>query len=280
MEEITMKILKSIGKLVSLTVFILVVYSFAYMSAIRNAYAEDIKLPPPPQLVTDAWMLIIGYEADPAAIKAILPPGLEPNPSNLVIMNMYTMPNPSQTSGFGAYTLTYLAVQLKDQDSYIMGSSTGEPGRYFAFYFNSSELVREFTKPIGIPAEPGLTTQTNENGKLKSVLEVGGKPFIIATADVGKEFQSTVGGHLNYFGLNKTEMNGKEVTQIMKYPIPFVSKLVKTENGKVEFTDNIPKDHPLNSLKPKKVVWAAYMQGSFVYPKAQVFKEWESAPKK
>jgi hypothetical protein len=75
-------------------------------------------------------------------------------------------------------------------------------------------------------------------------------------------------------------MNGKEVTQIMKYPIPFVSKLVKTENGKVEFTDNIPKDHPLNSLKPKKVVWAAYMQGSFVYPKAQVFKEWESAPKK
>ncbi len=272
-----MKILKSRG----MTIFMMVViYSSAYMGTIRTVSSEDIKVPPAPQLVTDTWMLIVGYEADPASIKAILPPGLEPNPSNMVVMNMYTVPNPSQTSGFGAYTLTYLAVQLKDQDSYIMGSSAGEPGRYFSFYFNSSELMREFEKSVGIPAEPGMTKQTKEKGKLKSVLEVAGKPFIITTADVGEEFQPAAGGHLNYFGLKKTQMNGKEVTRIMKYPIPFVVRTVKTENGNVQFTDNIPKDHPLNRLKPKKVVWASYMKGSFVYPQAEVLKEWESTATK
>ncbi len=275
-----MKILKSIGKAFSLTVFIFAVCSFAYMGVVRTASAEDIKLPPAPQLVTDAWMLYVGFEADPAAIKAILPPGLEPNPSNMVIMNMYTVPDPSQTSGFGAYTLTYITVQLKDQDSYIMGSATGEPGRYFTFYFNSSELMREFTKRVGIPAETGITTHTIENGKLKSMLHVGGKPFIIATADVGGELQPAVGGQLNYFGLRESEMNGKKMTQIMKYPIPFVARTVKTENGKLQFTNNIPKDHPLNRLKPKKVVWASYMKGSFVYPQAEILKEWESTAKK
>jgi acetoacetate decarboxylase len=238
--------------------------------------AEEMKELPAPQLVTDAWMLLVGFEADPEALKAILPPGLEPNPSNMVVMNMYTVPDPSQTSGFGAYTLTYLTVQLKDQDSYIMGSTTGEPGRYFAFYFNSSELMRNFAKKVGIPAEEGMTKQTKENGKLTSVLEVGGKPFIVATADVGDEFQPAVGGHLNYFGLNKTQMDGKEIMQIMKYPIPFVVRTVKTENAKVEFTKNIPKKHPLNRLKPKKIVWASYMKGSFVYPQAVVLKEWET----
>ncbi|MBI2485822.1 MAG: acetoacetate decarboxylase family protein [Deltaproteobacteria bacterium] len=255
----------------------LIIISLLSFVGPRASSAEDL---PAPQLVTDAWMLIIGFEADPEALKAILPPGLEPNPSNLVVMNMYTVPEASQTSGFGAYTLTYLTVQLKDQDSYIMGSSTGEPGRYFAFYFNSSELMKDFTKKVGIPAEEGMTKQTKENGKLTSVLEVGGKPFIVATADVGDELQAPAGGHLNYFGLKKTEMNGKEMTQIMKYPIPFLVRTVKTENATVDFTDNVPKDHPLNRIKPKKVAWASYMKGSFVYPQSVVLKEWESTGKK
>ncbi len=273
-----MKVLKFSQTVIPLILFMLLT-SFAYVGSIRTATAEEKNLPSP-QLVTDAWMLFIGYEAAPEAIKAILPPGLEPNPSNMVVMNMYTVPDPSQTSGFGAYTLTYVTVEVKDHDGYTMGQTTGFPGRYFAFYFNSSELMREFTKKIGIPAQPGVTKQTVENGKLKSVLEVDGKPFIKATADVGEELQPAIGGHVNYFGLKKTQIDGKEVMQIMKYPIPLVVRPVKTENVKVDFTNNIPKDHPLNRLKPRKIVWASYMKGSFVYPQPVVLKEWETTAKK
>jgi len=232
---------------------------------------EGIKVPPPPQLVTDAWMLMMGFKTDPDAIKSFLPIGLEPNPSNMIVINMYTVPDASQTSGFGDYTLTYVTVQLKDQDSYIMGSPTGEPGRYFVFYFNSSELVRTFTREIGIPAEPGFTKVTNENGKLKAVLEVEGKIFIEATADVSDKLEQAIGGHLNYFGLKKVQKNGSEVTQIIKYPIPFVSRPVKTENPIITF--KMPTDHPLYHLNPIKIEWANYVKGSFVYPQPQVIKE-------
>jgi acetoacetate decarboxylase len=253
------------------TLFIISLLSFV---GSRVSSAEDL---PDPQLVTDAWMLYVGFEADPAAIKALLPPGLEANNNN-VVMNMYTVPDPSQTSGFGAYTLTYVTVEVKGQEGYTMGQPTGYPGRYFVFYFNSSELMRNFTKNVGIPAEEGMTKQTKENGKLTSVLEVGGKPFIVATADVSDELQPAVGGHLNYFGLRKIQKDSSEVTQIMKYPIPFVSRVVKTENPTVTF--KMPTDHPLYPLKPIKVQWASYMKGSFVYPQAEVLKEWESTAKK
>lgn len=247
---------------------------FLTFGAFRMSFAEDL---PAPQLVTDAWMLYIGFEADPEAVKALLPPGLEPNNNN-VVMNMYTVPDPSQTSGFGAYTLTYVTVELKGHEGYTMGQPAGYAGRYFVFYFNSSELMRDFTKKVGIPAEEGMTKQTKENGKLTSVLEVGGKPFIVATADVGDELQSVVGGHLNYFGLRKIQKDGSEVSQVMKYPIPFVSKVVKTENPTLAF--KMPTDHPLYRLKPIKVQWASYMRGSFVYPQPEVLKEWESTAKK
>jgi acetoacetate decarboxylase len=244
------------------------------MGTAGTASAEDIKVPPPPQLVTDAWMLYIGFEVDPAAIKAVLPKGLEPHPNNMVVMNMYTVPNPAQTSGFGAYSLTYLTVQVKDQDAYTMGSTTGEPGRYWIGYFNSSELIRKFTREVGIPAEPGNTVITNDKGKLKAVLDVNGKPFIEATADVGSELQPAIGGHLNYFGLKEIQKNGSEVIQIIKFPIPYVAQTVKTENPTVKFL--MPKNNPLYRLKPIKVKWASYTQASFVYPPAQVLKEWES----
>jgi acetoacetate decarboxylase len=228
--------------------------------------AEDGVLPPP-QLVTNAWMLIVGYEADPEAIKAVLPDGLEPNPNNRVVLNMYTVPEADQTSGFGAYTLTYITVEVAGQDSYTMGQPTGFPGRYFAYYFNSSPVMRTFTKAAGIPAEVGFTTTTVKDGKLTANLQVDGTAFIESTADVGSDFVGVLGGHLNYFGL----LEAQGMQQVVKYPIPWIGYPVKTENAAVNFT--MPEDHPLYKLKPKKVDWAVWIRGSFVYPQYQVIHE-------
>jgi hypothetical protein len=51
----------------------------------KNALAGEL---PPPQLVTGAWMFMAAYKADPEALKALLPEGLETT-GNIVI-NMYT----------------------------------------------------------------------------------------------------------------------------------------------------------------------------------------------
>jgi hypothetical protein len=178
----------------------------------KTLATENVKVPPAPQVVTDAWMLYIGFEADPAAIKSFLPLGLESHPNNMVVMNMYTVHDAFQTSGFGAYTLTYLTVQVKDHDAYTMGSSSTEPSRYWA-------------------------------------------------------------GHLNYFGLRKIQKNGSEVTQIMKFPIPYISRAVKTEASTVTF--NMPENHRPRRLNPTKVKWAAYVRDSFVYSQAEVLNGYQ-----
>ena len=77
---------------------------------------------PGPQLVTGAWMFMAAYKADPEVLKSMLPEGLKPHPNNHVVINMYTVPDKNQTSGFGAYTLTYLTVELEGNDSYVMDS--------------------------------------------------------------------------------------------------------------------------------------------------------------
>jgi acetoacetate decarboxylase len=242
---------------------LLVLLAAVFVPGGRTAGAMDAADLPAPQMVTGAWMFMAAYKADPEALKALLPEGLETT-GNIVI-NMYTVPEATQTSGFGAYTLTYLTVELKGQDSYIMNSDTTIPGRYFVFYFNSSPFMRDYTKRIGIPAEEGMTTTTVEDGKLTATLTVGGQKFIESTAEVGSELGNFGGGHLNYFGLLETEKDGKTEKQVVKYPIPWNGGTVDIKNPKITFS--APEDHPLNKIKPEgDPVWAIWTKGSFVYP--------------
>ena len=221
---------------------------------------------PGPQLVTDAWMFIAAYKADPETLKSMLPIGLKPHPNNHIVINMYTVPDKNQTSGFGAYTLTYLTIEIDGDDSYVMDSDITYPGRYFVQYYNSSERMRKFTKAAGIPAQEGMTTTEVKDGKLHTRLEVGGKTLIEATADVGSELGGFGGGHLNYFGfLNDTG-------QVVKYPIPWNGGSVSTANPKVMI--NAPEGHTLSKLKPlADPTWAVWMKGSFVYPQYQIVSD-------
>lgn len=261
--------MKSFTKRMFITLFVLSL-AFTFSNQNNAVMADDL---PAPQLVTDAWMFIASYKADPKVLKAMLPEGLEPNPEGTVVINMYTVPNGNETSGFGPYTLTYLTVELAGQDSYVMNSDITYPGRYFVYYFNSSPEMREFTKKIGIPAQEGMTTTTVEDGKLTATLTVDGKPFIVSTADVGSELGNFSGGHLNYFGLIETEKDGKTVNQVVKYPIPWNGGIVDTQNAKI--TIKAPENHPLNKVKPiADPSWVIWTKGSFVYPQYQVVNEY------
>lgn len=239
----------------------------------NKAQADEL---PGPQLVTDAWMFIAAYKADPETLKAMLPEGLEPNPEGQVVINMYTVPEATQTSGFGPYTLTYLTVELAGQDSYVMGSDITYPGRYFVQYFNSSPVMREFTEKIGIPVDENtnvMTTTEVKDGKLTATLRVDGKPMIVSTADVGSELGNFGGGHLNYFGLIQTDEDGKTTNKVVKYPIPWNGGVVETTNAKVEI--KALEGHTLSKLKPiADPTWAIWMKGSFVYPQYQVINEY------
>jgi len=258
-----------------LDVFIILTVVITIFSFSENSFSEEPEVLPAPQLVTNAWMFMAAFKADPDVLKSMLPEGLEMHPENRVVLNMYTVPDTKETSGLGDYTLTYLAIELKDQNSYVLGSTDGYPGRYFIYYFNSSPKMRDFTSKAGIPARKGHTTTVVKDGKLTATLTVDGKTMIQSTADVGDELANFGGGHLNYFGLKNIEKDGRKINQVMKYPIPWNGGSVKTENTKIFF--KAPKGHPLNKVKPiAEPVWAVWTKGSFVYPQPQVIHEFET----
>ncbi len=218
---------------------------------------------PAPQLVKDAWMFIAAYKADPKTLTELLPDGLEPHPNGHVVINMYTVPRSRQTSGFGAYTLTYLTIEIKGNDSYVVDRDNGYPGRYFVHYFNSSKKMRNFALEAGIPATEGKTkVDTSKSGKkLRATLHAGGKSLIKVEANItGKRLKNPESGHLNYFG--------KKGNRIVKYPIPYLGSIKTISDAKVKVV--APKGHPLHKLKPiGDPTWAVWMKGSFVYPQFQ-----------
>ena len=123
---------------------------------------------PAPQLVRDAWMFIAAYKADPKALKELLPPGLEPNPEGQVVINMYTVPDPNQTSGFGAYTLTYLTVELKDLGSELSPAGGGHLNYFGLISAEQSGESKNQVVKYPIPWSGGVVETTNAKIKFKA----------------------------------------------------------------------------------------------------------------
>ncbi len=234
-----------------------VTVSLALLAGSGPVRSADPAVPPEPQLVKDAWMLLIGYEADPAAIRELLPPGLEPADSNSVVMNLYTVLEDSQTSGLGPYTLTYLSIELKGHDGYVVGAADAIPGRYVAYYWNSSDLMRAYTRRAGFPDHAGgYTTLLREPGKVTARLTVNGRPFIEADAQASGSLQAAYSGQVSYLG----RKDGK----VVKFPLPYSCESIKTDNATVNF--QMPASHPASKLKPKKILWVANEKCTIVYP--------------
>ncbi|GEL20429.1 acetoacetate decarboxylase family protein [Pseudonocardia asaccharolytica] len=195
--------------------------------------------PPAPQLLKDVLMLIVGYRADPDVLAQLLPPGLEPHPSGLIQMNMYECPDPAQTSGFGAFSLTYLTVEIAGHDSQTADGTMSIPGRYWVGYWNSSPRVRTYAREqAGIPALPGECTWTLDGDRLLSRLSVDGTPAIEVTARVGTEEIGVLGGHLNYYTHREIPAPAggtNAISELLEIPIPFVAHLRNAEVEDVTF---------------------------------------------
>lgn len=207
--------------------------------------------PPAPQLIRGARMLITGYRADRQALIDVLPPGLTPHPNNTVQMNMYEI-DAQNTSGFGAFSLTYLTVEVDGRDSLAAEGTMPIPGRYFAYYWNSSPRVLSYTREsAGIPALPGRRTAELNDSTLTSVLHVDDEPAITATAQVTDNAVGTLGGHLNYYAhrwIPAPEGGRAVVDELIELPLPFVADLYEADVTGIDFT--FPEGHPAAALAP------------------------------
>ena len=218
---------------------------------------------PAPQLIKNARMIIIGYKAEPDALAAVLPPGLTPHPNNMVQMNMYEIAA-DQSSGFGAFSLTYLTVEIDGHDSMAADGTMPIPGRFFAYYWNSSPRMISYAREAaGIPAQHGVRRGEIADGKLTSTLLVDDRAVITVTASVTDNAQGTLGGHLNYYAhrqIPRPEGGTAALSEIIELPLPFVLDMYEASVDDIVF--DFPEGHAAAALAPTQpldigsVLWA------------------------
>jgi hypothetical protein len=210
-----------------------------------------------PQLVIDSRMIYSSWiPADPKAAAALLPSRL--NAAGPIYMNQYVVDSEEQTSGFGAYSLTYMGLDLAG----LTAPDGVTPARFFTNYFNSSAIMREYVAERGVPASPGKTTVEVHGHELEATTSVEGVAIIRTRARVGNKIGVVARGHLTYV----TQLNGK----IMAGNYAYIGDLVDPfELQSVEF---LTKDHPAWALRPAQPLqvvtgssWFA-PRDSFVYP--------------
>jgi hypothetical protein len=221
-----------------------------------------------PQLVVHSHMIYTSWiPADPAACAALLPPALRPAANGAVYMNQYVVDSEDQTTGFGAYSLTYLGLDLA-------GPSAPDgvtPGRFFTHYINSAQRVREYALERGVPATPGTTTIERAGEIATATTYVDGKPLIRTRVRAsGLDTPVIARGQLRYI----TRVGNRLVSGVY----PYIGKLAsKFEVQSIEFLDSgsgsgSGSSHPVHALRPAKplaVVPAACFysnDNSFVYP--------------
>jgi hypothetical protein len=212
-----------------------------------------------PQLVINSRMIYSSWiPADPQAAAALLPPGLQPAPNRAVYMNQYVVDSEEQTSGFGAYSLTYLGLDL----SGLTAPDGVTPGRFFTHYFNSSEVMREYVAERGVPASPGSTTVEVDGHRLVATTSVEGQPIIRTQARVGKKIAAVARGHLTYV----TRVDQKLIAGNYAY----IGEIA--DDFALESVEFLAPDHPVWALRPASPLeivpascWFA-PRDSFVYP--------------
>ena len=212
-----------------------------------------------PQLVINSRMIYSSWiPADPKAAAALLPKRLHPATNHAIYMNQYVVDSEEQTSGFGAYSLTYLGLDLGN----VTAPDGVTPGRFFTNYFNSSQVMRDYVAERGVPASPGRTTVEVQGRQLEATTYVDEVPVIRTRARVGKKIGAVARGHLTYV----TKLDGK----LFAGNYAYIGELVDPfELQSVEF---LAKDHPLWAIRPAQpfqpVTGSSWFapRDSFVYP--------------
>lgn len=216
----------------------------------------------PPQLITNSRTLyMVWVPADPDGVAKLIPGGLAAAEDRSCYINQYVVDGPDQTSAvgensFGAYSLTYLGVNLSGLDT-----EAGVPGRWWTHYHNSSDVMTSYARERGVPVgERGSTTLTLDDDVLVATTHLGGKPVIRTTARVRIDAPQRVAGQLRYI----TQRDD----QFLSGRYPYVADIAETfEVLSFEFLDPSHPTYLMRPADPLTVTFGFYAPSmTFCYP--------------
>jgi hypothetical protein len=216
----------------------------------------------PPQLIVGARVLyVVWLPADPAAAAALVPDELQAAPGSPVYLNQYVVDDSAQISnaaapdGFGAYSLTYLGIELAGLDT-----DEGQPGRWWTHYFNSSPNMIRYALAHGIPATSGETELVLDGDTLHATTRLDGAEAIRTRSRVVVGTPGRGSGQLRYL----TRVDGRIVSG--RYPF-VVDTAEQFELQSVELSGGDESLQALRPAEPLQMTFGFYSPSlSFCYP--------------
>lgn len=196
-----------------------------------------------PQLIANCRMLyLVWIPEDPQAVAELVPAGLSARDDRACYLNQYVVDDPMQTSngtaevdGFGAYSLTYLGVDLAGLDT-----EAGVPARWWTHYFNSSEAMNRYAAERGVPTGPGRTELQVTAEKVVATTYLDGRPTIRTTARIDGSPTTRSTGQLRYIT--------RDADGFVSGRYPFVADMAG--GFAVESLEFLDPDHSIYALRP------------------------------
>jgi acetoacetate decarboxylase len=222
------------------------------------AQQRDTNVPRPPYLILDHEHLVILFEAEESALKALLPIGIKAAPGSVVGLNMYRT---KEAVGLVPYTASYLWIDIEGFDS-----PDGTKGRWMVQgWYGPEPVPTAMRNYMGVPVQLGVTNYQREGNRVHAALSSDGVNLIDATI-------SLTGGPIRRSGFLNYAAPGRNLAQpapsaVVVNRIPGASEITPAAPVSMEF--HFRETDAAKGLHPKRLLNAFYINGAasaFVVP--------------
>lgn len=189
-----------------------------------------------PQIIHDAPLLTIVLSSKPERLRARVPSPLRPHPDGRLILNMWALSDPCQTTGFGApgpVGVSYLAAEVAGPEGASNDGTVTFPGRVWLEHWNSSEAARAYARVAsGLEIDAGETELRIEDNQLTARLRLDGRIVIEARARIGMQKLGLRAGHSVYYGERHA---GGGRSEVARFDVPWVAEGFPADEPEVAF---------------------------------------------
>ena len=203
------------------------------MSTSKSHYAD---LAIRPQIIRNAPLLTFYLSGVSPALGQAIPSPLSLHSGTRIVLNMWSLPDPEDTTGFGEpgpTDITYLAAEVGGEEGATADDATRFPGRFWLEHWSSSAAARRYAhRASGLEIKPGKTSLEFRDDIVKATLCLSDREVITAKVRVGRSHQKKISGYSIYYAERDAKSGGREVA---RFEIPWISDAYAADDPILDF---------------------------------------------